>query len=88
MISFHLFVSVASASSNDPNLYCQTGLEDRPPPPSLHQHYNSYYHLAQNSSPRTELDPRDEMGVKRDMNPEHHGRQVNQQPSQASVILD
>jgi hypothetical protein len=38
---------VARASSKDPQLYCQTGLEDRPPPPSLHQHYNRDY--SQNS---------------------------------------
>jgi len=37
----------ARASNNDPQLYCQTGLEDRPPPPSLHQHYNRDY--SQNS---------------------------------------
>ena len=41
------FPLAARASNNDPQLYCQTGLEDRPPPPSLHQHYNRDY--SQNS---------------------------------------
>ena len=48
---YFLFLSffplAARASNNDPQLYCQTGLEDRPPPPSLHQHYNRDY--SQNS---------------------------------------
>ena len=57
--TFFLKFSAASASNNDTQLYCQTGLEDRPPPPSLHQHYNSYYHIASTSS-RSDIDPGDD----------------------------
>ena len=56
ILSSFFSVSMASGSASNnadsqqrPQLYCQTGLEDRPPPPSLHQHYNSYYHMSSRS---------------------------------------
>lgn len=35
------FAAFSGSASQDSQLYCQSGLEARPPPPSLHQHYYS-----------------------------------------------
>ena len=43
-------ISAASGSTyEDARLFSQTGLEDRPPPPSLHQHRH-FYQLEDTSS--------------------------------------
>ena len=82
LLSF-FFPLAARASNNDPQLYCQTGLEDRPPPPSLHQHYNrdysqnslgnkDYYHIAQpGNSGRPDIDPGDQMALAGNGNRDH-----------------
>ena len=41
MKKFLCFSFLLGSASQDSQLYCQTGLEGRPPPPSLHQHYFS-----------------------------------------------
>ena len=83
MIILLFFSLAARASNNDPQLYCQTGLEDRPPPPSLHQHYNrdysqnslgnkDYYHIAQpGNSGRPDIDPGDQMALAGNGNRDH-----------------
>ena len=83
LFCFLFFPLAARASNNDPQLYCQTGLEDRPPPPSLHQHYNrdysqnslgnkDYYHIAQpGNSGRPDIDPGDQMALAGNGNRDH-----------------
>ena len=40
-LAWKSFLCLSGSASQDSQLYCQSGLEARPPPPSLHQHYYS-----------------------------------------------